>query len=120
MPLRSTPGAVGSIFMSLIQLKTPKTPYVPSFSAIKTGLFVIFSTLFSIVYLTLLTFGSTSKSSNIVELSVITQPLPYRINFLSYASINVAVYNVEIYYYKDVKKYKLCGFIPFLEYECLK
>lgn len=27
---------------------------------------------------------------------------------------------LKIYYYKDVKKYKLCGFIPFLEYECLK
>lgn len=38
VPLRSTPGAVGSIFMSLIQLKTPKIPYVSSFSAIKTDI----------------------------------------------------------------------------------
>lgn len=27
---------------------------------------------------------------------------------------------LKIYYYRDVKKYKLCGFIPFFEYECLK
>lgn len=25
---------------------------------------------------------------------------------------------LKIYYYRDVRKYKLCGFIPFLEYEC--
>ena len=27
---------------------------------------------------------------------------------------------LKIYYYRDAKKYKLCGFIPFFEYECCR